>query len=162
MENSYELVNSYLKNDLPKPSYRNRSNQLITSALTTQHLNSNIPRATSSFSNIPDERDRNNNQYNANNVIRNSNSVNNFNQNSKPKNYQNNITNNTQRTNFNPTKIAEKLESNFSPNSARSKKGDKKTEMRLFGMEHMCHNTDLITHAYINKVALSLKSLLQK
>ena len=144
MENSYELVNTYLKNDLPKSSYRTRSNQLITSALTTQHLHSNIPRATSSFNNLPDERDRNNNSK-YNNGIRNSNSVNNFNQNSKTKTYQNN-------NSFNPIKIAEKLEYDFSANSVRAKRNDKRTEMRLFGMEHMCHNTDLITHAYINKV----------
>lgn len=78
-----------------------------------------------------------------------------INQNEKDKNNNQNMTSN-KRNEFNPVKISNKLDLNIptytSTNSTNSSASHKEYAMKLFSMQQMQHNVDLVVHTYIKKV----------
>ena len=137
MENSYELVNIY---DVVKSNsnYRSRSNQIITNSLSAQHVSNNISRNTS-------------NSYASNaqnDSYRNENGQSNRNNNKQKKSSLKNST-----SEFDLVKLAKKMDYDYTAGSLfRRSELPKVIEMKMRSVEHTCHNTDLVIHAYIKKV----------
>lgn len=130
MENSYELVNSSHPKDHAPKEYRARSNHLNMSSLS-------IPTNRTTKSEHPDN---NNNQLNKTRIP---NSISTGQLNKKKMILATN-------SEFDLNKLIHKLDYDYpSKNSNRSVRN---VELKLRGMEHTSHNTDLVTHAYISKV----------
>ena len=136
MDNSYEIVDpSNSKHENSKANHRARSNQLITS-MSTQNFN----RDSKSTYN----RDSNNNSNSFHKTPR-------MTTNHSSHNLKQNSSELTQLNDFDLSKIVKKLEYEYiSPPGL--KKTQRNYEMKLIAMEHMHHNTDLITFSYIKKV----------
>ena len=131
MDNSYEIVDpSNSKNENSKVNHRARSNQLMTSSMSTQNFNRDSKSTYNSFHKTPKMATNHSSQ----NLKQNSSTAPNPND-------------------FDLSKIVKKLEYEYiSPPGF--KKTQRSYEMKLIAMEHMHHNTDLITFSYIKKVYL--------
>ena len=133
MEHSYEFINSSYRPPA-NSAYRSRSNTLLNaSPLTMQPLNSDIKVYTSN--------DKNNNKQSSFGSPNKSTKI--------KRNQQGSI------SEFDLAKLVKKLDYDYTNVTKLKRAGDELgLELKMRAIEHMCHNTDLVAHAYINKVVI--------
>lgn len=130
MEHSYEFITPSV-GPSGKPVYRSRSNQLISaSPLSMQPLNNNVKVHSNSS-------DRYNNKPHGSP--------------SKSAKAKRNLHGSVSE--FDLARLAKKLDYDYTNVIRLRRPGDEcGLEMKMRAVEHMCHNTDLVVHAYISKV----------
>lgn len=138
MEHSYEFITPSVGQS-GKSVYRSRSNQLIsTTPPSMQPINKDIKVHSNSS-------DRNNNKH--------------VGQGSPSKNGKAKRNLHGSVSEFDLARLAKKLDYDYTNVTRLKRPGEQLgLEMKMRAVEHMCHNTDLVTHAYINKVTFLLST----